>query len=40
VRLLTTDGEAYASDPTTERLMGVLKDGVIGGTEDEDEIEH
>jgi len=39
VRLLTTDGEAYASDPTTERLMGVLKDGVIGGTEDENEIE-
>lgn len=40
VRLLTTDGEAYASDPTTERLMGVLKDGVIGGTENENEIEH
>lgn len=40
VRLLTTEGEAYASDPTTERLMGVLKDGVIGGTEDEDEIEY
>lgn len=29
VRLLTTDGEAYASDPVTERIMGVLKDGVI-----------
>lgn len=29
IRLLTTDGEAYASDPVTERIMGVLKDGVI-----------
>lgn len=29
VRLLTTDGEAYASDPVTERIMGVLKNGVI-----------
>ena len=29
VRLLTKDGEAYASDPVTERIMGVLKNGVI-----------
>ncbi len=29
IRLLTTDGEAYASDPVTERIMGVLKNGVI-----------
>ena len=30
VRILTTDDEAYASDPIRERIMGVLKDGVIG----------
>lgn len=29
VRILTTDGEAYASDPVHERIFGVLKDGVI-----------
>lgn len=29
VRVLGTDGEAYASDPITERVFGVLKDGVI-----------
>lgn len=38
VRLLTNEDEAYASDPTTERLMGVLQDGIIGGTENEDTI--
>lgn len=31
VRVLTTDGEAYASFPVRERIFGVLKDGVIGG---------
>ena len=31
VRILTDEGEAYASDPVTERVMGVIKDGVIGG---------
>ena len=31
VRVLTTDGEAYASLPVRERIFGVLKDGVIGG---------
>ena len=30
VRILTVDDEAYASDPIHERIMGVLKDGVIG----------
>lgn len=29
IRLLTSDGEAYASDPIHERIFGVLKDGVI-----------
>lgn len=29
IRLLDTDGEAYASEPIRERLYGVLKDGVI-----------
>ena len=29
IRVLDTDGEAYASDPITERIFGVLKDGVI-----------
>lgn len=32
IRVLTTDGEAYASLPVRERLFGVLKDGVIGGS--------
>lgn len=29
VRLLTKDGEAFASDPIRERIFGVLHDGVI-----------
>ena len=29
VRVLGIDGEAYASNPITERIFGVLKDGVI-----------
>ena len=29
LRVLTTDGEAYASEPIRERIFGVLKDGVI-----------
>lgn len=29
IRVLTTDGEAYASEPIKERIFGVLKDGVI-----------
>lgn len=31
VRILAVDGEAYASDPIHERIMGVIKNGVIGG---------
>ena len=30
LRVLTTDGEAYGSEPIRERIFGVLKDGVIG----------
>lgn len=30
LRILDTDGEAYASDPIHERIFGVLKEGVIG----------
>lgn len=33
IRLLTTDDEAFASDPVKERIFGVLHDGVI--TDDE-----
>lgn len=33
IRLVTGDGEAFASLPVKERVFGVLKDGVIGGTE-------
>lgn len=34
IRLLTTDGEAFASNPIRERIFGVLKDGVIGAVEE------
>jgi hypothetical protein len=30
IRVLTTEGEAYASEPIHERILGVLKEGVIG----------
>ena len=30
IRVLTSDGEAYASNPIQERIFGVLKDGIIG----------
>ena len=33
IRVLTTDGEAYASEPVHERIFGDLKDGVIGNEE-------
>lgn len=33
IRLVTGNGEAFASLPVKERVFGVLKDGVIGGTE-------
>ena len=29
IRVLTTEGEAYASEPIHERIFGILKDGVI-----------
>lgn len=34
IRLLTTDGEAFASNPIHERIFGILKDGVIGTVEE------
>ena len=33
LRILDTNGEAYASDPVHERIFGVLKDGVIPSNE-------
>lgn len=30
IRILTTDGEAYASDPVKERIFGIRHEGVIG----------
>lgn len=30
IRILTTEGEAFASEPVHERIFGVLKEGVIG----------
>ena len=30
VRILTVDGEAYASEPVNERIFGVRHEGVIG----------
>ena len=30
IRVLTTDGEAYASEPLRERIYGVFKNTVIG----------
>lgn len=33
LRILDTDGEAYASDPVHERIYGVLKEGVISSNE-------
>ena len=35
VRILDTSGEAYGSDPIHERIMGVIKNGVIGGENEE-----
>lgn len=36
VRVLDNDREAYASDPIRERIYGVLKDGVIGESSNEE----
>ena len=33
LRILDTNGEAYASNPVQERIFGVLKDGVISSNE-------
>lgn len=30
IRILTTDGEAYASEPIRERIFGTRREGVIG----------
>ena len=35
LRILDTNGEAYASDPVHERIFGVLKDGVIPSDEED-----
>lgn len=37
IRILTTDGEAFASMPINERIFGVLHDGIIPDEEEEDE---
>lgn len=37
IRLLTTDDEAFASDPVRERIFGVLHDGVIPDEVEENE---
>lgn len=37
IRILTIDGEAYASEPIRERIFGTRRDGVIGVEEDIDE---
>lgn len=39
LRILDTDGEAYASDPVQERIFGVLKDGVIPSNETDSDSE-
>ena len=36
IRILTTDGEAYASEPIRERIFGVRRTGVIGAAQEED----
>lgn len=37
IRILTTDGEAYASMPVNERIFGVFHDGVISDEVEVDE---
>ena len=36
IRILTTDGEAFASEPIKERIFGTRRDGVIGAVEEEE----
>ena len=35
IRVLTTDGEAYAAEPIRERIFGTCRNGIIGATEEE-----
>lgn len=37
IRILDTNGEAYASNPLNFRIFGVLLDGKIGANEDEED---
>lgn len=39
LRILDTNGEAYASNPVQERIFGVLKDGVIPSNETDSDSE-
>ena len=34
IRVLTVDGEAYASEPVRERIFGTRREGVIGQEEE------
>ena len=36
IRVLTTEGEAYASEPITERIFGIRHEGVIGNEDSND----
>lgn len=36
IRVLTSNGEAFASEPIRERIYGILKDGVIGNGQGQD----
>lgn len=36
IRILATDGEAYASEPITERIFGIRHEGVIGNEDETD----
>ena len=38
IRILTTDGEAYSSEPIRERIFGTRRDGVIGAEQGEEEL--
>ena len=37
IRILTTDDEAYASEPIKERIFGVRHEGVLGEESEEEE---
>ena len=39
IRILTTNGEAFASMPVNERIFGVLHDGVIPNEEEDEDDE-